>query len=126
MENWVLTLTILPSVGLLLISTITLSVSLSTELDHLMSHDDPKEEIITGKLKQLKLLSWAMIALYLCAAALALDGLIGALFHEKSFSLAMNLWISIFIFSITSLCVATLFLITFAIRAVSIKQKQFK
>ena len=126
MENWVLTLTVLPSVGLLLISTTSLSVALSNELDHMLHSDDYQEEIVKRKLHQLKLLSWAMIALYLSAATLAFDGLVGALFHNSSFEFAAVLWISIFVFSISFLSIATIFLIIFAIRAVSIKQEQFE
>jgi len=125
MENWVLTLTILPSVGLLLLSTTSLSIALSNEIDHLIEHHEARKYIIQKKLHQLKVLSWALIALYLSASTLALDGLIGAFFRHTSSSVAGTLWTFIFIFSIFCLCIATALLITFAIRAVSIKQKQF-
>ena len=101
MKDWVLTLTILPSVGLLLLSTTNLLVALSNEIDHILNHDEQKQdEIVKRKLSQLKLLSWTLIALYLSAGTLALDGLVGALFHNISVELTERIWISIFAFSI--------------------------
>ena len=125
MENWILTLTIMPSVALLLLSTTSLTVALTTEIDHLLNHHEGQPHIIKKKLHQLKLLSWAKIALYLSAASLAFDGLVGAMFRESSMQFADTMWTAIFTFSIASLCVATSILIVYAIRAVSIRQNQF-
>ena len=126
MENWILPLTILPSVGLLILSTTNLSVALSGELDRMLHQVDSVQEIIQKKLHQLKLLSWALTTLYICASLLALDGLIGAIMQYELAGKVNVFWTALFAFAIICLFTATTLLILFAFRAIDIKQQQFE
>ena len=79
MENWYLPITIVPGIGLLILSTSNLMVTLSNELIVLIKEQSKNESIILRKLKQLKTLNRAMVLFYIAVACLVIAGLIGGL-----------------------------------------------
>lgn len=122
MENWYLPITIVPGIGLLILSTSNLMVTLSSELNGLIMEGCKDEPIIIRKLVQLKTLNRAMVFFYIAVACLAISGLIGGLelnSIEKSATYISILGIVIMLFGLFSL-------IKYSYRAVSIRQDQFK
>lgn len=122
MENWYLPITIVPGIGLLILSTSNLMVTLSNELNGLITEGCKDEPIIIRKLTQLKTLNRAMVFFYIAVACLAISGLIGGLelsFIEKSATYISIIGIVIMLFGLFSL-------IKYSYRAVSIRQDQFK
>ncbi|MEO1051149.1 MAG: DUF2721 domain-containing protein [Bacteroidota bacterium] len=126
MENWYLPITILPGVGLLLMSTSNLVNSLSSEIARLVNEDTELLcDIIDKKINQLSLLNRSMVGFYISAACFVLAGLSGGVginfsFHIETFISAMM------IFGIACVLISLVFLTIYSYRAVSIKREQFK
>ncbi|PPK94767.1 uncharacterized protein DUF2721 [Nonlabens xylanidelens] len=119
MEHWYLPITIIPGIGLLILSTSNLMVALSDELDKLITNckDD---NLISRKLKQLKLLNRAMIYFYIAVFLLLISGVIAGI--NQSYKIATYL-------GVCAIAVATfglVSLIIYSTRSVNIHQNQFK
>ena len=122
MDNWLLPITIVPGIGLLILSTSNLMVTLSNELNTLINEDQKNEDIISRKLIQLKTLNRAMVFFYIAVACLAVSGLIGGL---QLISIKESAtYISII--GIVIMLLGLLSLIKYSYKAVSIRQDQFK
>jgi len=122
MENWYLPITIVPGIGLLILSTSNLMVTLTNELSGLIKEQSKDDAIIHRKLAQLKTLNRAMVLFYMAVACLAISGLIEGLqlkVIEKSATYISVLGIIIMLLGLFSL-------IKYSYRAVSIRQDQFK
>jgi hypothetical protein len=122
MENWYLPITIVPGIGLLILSTSNLMVTLTNELNGLITEGCKDEPIIIRKLIQLKTLNRAMVFFYISVACLAISGLIGGLKISSIGDSATYISITgivIMLFGLFSL-------IKYSYRAVSIRQDQFK
>lgn len=119
MENWYLPITIVPGLGLLILSTSNLMVTLSNEIS-IMIENSKKEIIILQKLKQLKLLNMAMVFFYIAVALLLISAVINGLYNVKKISLYIS-------FSAITLALIGLFaLVIYSFRALTIRQNQFK
>ncbi len=121
MENWYLPITIVPGIGLLILSTSNLMVTLTNELSGFIKEQSKDESIIHRKLAQLKTLNRAMVLFYIAVACLAIAGLIGGLelkVIEKSATYISVLGIVIMLLGLFSL-------IKYSYRAVSFRQDQF-
>ncbi len=119
MNNWYLPITIVPGIGLLILSTSNLMITLSNEINNLMTIN-LSETIIKRKLTQLKTLNRTMVFFYLAIACLATSGLIGGLeFNHKIAS-----YISIL--GVILMLIGLIFLVKYSYKAVSIRQDQFK
>ncbi len=83
MENyWYLPITIVPGLGLLILSTSNLMVTLSNEISAMIEYSQEKT-IITRKLTQLKLLNMAMVFFYVAVALLLISAVINGLYTTK-------------------------------------------
>jgi len=125
MENWYLPITIIPGIGLLILSTSNLIVNLSSEINTLINNSNENESIIRRKLNQLKLLNFTMVMFYISISCLVIAGLIGGI------NLKVDIEISaaatyVIILGIIILLVGLLSLIRYSYRAVSLRQDQFK
>ena len=121
MEKWYLPITILPGVGLLIMSTSNLLNALSAELTHLIKEDrECMYTIIEQKITQLGLLNLALVAFYLSAASLVMAGLSGRL------QLSPTLITWLMVLGIGSILGALALLTQYSLRAVRIKKAQFK
>lgn len=125
METWYVPITIVPGIGLLLMSTSTLLGQLSLEIKGLLEEHDDYKGLLKRKLMQLKLINLAMVFLYASVAFFVISGLVAGLYQSTH---AMNDDIPIYLSVIGILCcLAALFLLMlFSFRAVKIKQDQFK
>ncbi len=120
MENWYLPITLVPGVGLLILSTSNLMVILSDELSGLIKDQCKDDLIIHRKLAQLKTLNRAMVLFYIAVACLAISGLIGSL----QFKVIKNSATYISVLGIVIMLLGLLSLIKYSYRAVSIRQDQ--
>ena len=119
MENWYLPITIVPGLGLLILSTSNLVVTLSNEISSMMEHSK-KKTIIAKKLKQLKLLNMAMVFFYVAVAFLLISAVIHGLYSVEKIALYIALM------AINFALVGLISLVIYSFRAVSIRQNQFK
>lgn len=122
MENWYLPITIVPGIGLLILSTSNLMVTLTNELSGFIKEQSKDETIISRKLAQLKTLNRAMVLFYIAVACLAIAGLIGGL----QFKSIENYATYISVLGIIIMLFGLFSLIKYSYRAVSIRQDQFK
>jgi len=124
MENWYIPITIIPGIGLLILSTSNLMVTLSSEINILIHNDDENEAIINRKLIQLKLLNRAMVLFYIAISCLVVAALIGGI--SVQFGVETTLTLYVIILGISILLLGLFWLIKYSYRAVSIRQDQFK
>ena len=119
MENWYLPITIVPGLGLLILSTSNLMVTLSNEISAMIEHSKEKI-IITRKLKQLKLLNMAMVFFYISVALLLISAVLNGLYTIEKTSLYIS------VLAIISALIGLFSLVIYSFRAVTIRQNQFK
>jgi len=122
--NWYLPITIIPGLGMLILSTVTQILNLSSEINGLVSQKCSvfQHEISERKIKQLGLLTRANALLYLATGSYVLSGILGVIFESESIISipSITLYIgTIFVF------MAITFLIIYAFRAVKIRKDQF-
>ena len=124
MEPWYLPITIIPGLGMLILSTVTLTLNLSSEINALISDKCTafQHKISQRKIKQLGLLTRAGVLLYLATGSYVLSGIFGALFNQESY---YNLTSLILYVGTIFILIALLFLIIYAFRAVKIRKDQF-
>ena len=122
--EWYLPITILPGLGMLILSTVTQMMGLSTEIGALLSNKCAAFEhvIAEKKIKQLTLLTRSSVLLYIAAGCYVLSGILGAVLAYGKFSI-QNI-----ILYIGTICIflALVLLIIYASNAVAIRQLQFK
>ncbi len=122
MENWYVPMTMVPGIGLLILSTSNLMVTLSNELTGLIKDQINEEDIILRKMKQLKSLNLAMVYFYISVACLAIAGVIDGLqilSIKKSGTYISIIGIVIMLWGLFTL-------IRYSYNAVSIRQDQLK
>jgi len=124
MENWVIPLTLLPGIGMMIMSTTNLSSALSQEISGFIHEQEQNTHLIEQKISQMSLLNVALVALYVGTASFALTGLIGGV-STIQHSMVHESAIIFLVVGIGCLLLATIFLITFSIRAVKIKRDQY-
>jgi len=123
--DWYLPITIIPGIGLLILSTSTQLLGLSTEISTLVSegHTKFQRSIANKKIKQLSLLTKANFFLYLSVAFYVFSGILSVLTQTKGLYSLPNL--SLYTGTI-AIFVAIILLNTYAFRAVKIREKQFE
>jgi uncharacterized BrkB/YihY/UPF0761 family membrane protein len=124
MEDWYIPITIIPGIGLLILSTSNMMVTLSSEINTLIHGEDKNEAIIKRKLVQLKLLNRAMVLFYIAIASLVTAALIAGI--SVKLDTAQNATLYVIILGIMMLLLGLFWLIKYSYRAVSIRQDQFK
>ncbi|WP_435624895.1 hypothetical protein [Flagellimonas sp.] len=122
--DWYIPITIVPAVGLIILSTSNLLIALSTEIKELIKGNNTTERLIQTKLKQLKRLSWAMIFLYVSVASFVISGLIGGI-YQSGHKMVSDVSIYIVVLGIFMALAALFILIAYALSALKIRQNQF-
>ncbi len=122
--NWYVPITIIPGLGMLILSTVTQILSLSGEINSLVSQKCSafQHEVSKRKIKQLGLLTRANALLYIATGSYVLSGILGVVFESESMTNipSITLYIgTIFVF------IAIFLLIIYAFRAVRIRKDQF-
>jgi len=122
--NWYLPITIIPGLGMLILSTTSQMMTLSSEIGNLLSNRCSKFQhmISERKIKQLGLLTRASALLYLATGSYVLSGILGVIFDNKSILDLPS--IALYIGTVLVFVALTL-LIVYAFRAVSIRKMQF-
>lgn len=119
MENWYLPITIVPGLGLLVLSTSNLMITLSNEIDSKIEKTK-NSAIIHRKLAQLKLLNKAMVFFYITIALLLSSAIFKGLFNLEQVTFFISA------FAVILALIGLFLLILYSFRAVRIRQDQFK
>lgn len=125
MDNWVIPLTLLPGIGMIIMSTSHLSTATSDEINQLLRDESCDTALIKQKISQLFLLNLAKVGLYISIAVFSVAGLIEAIFTLQSEMHDSVLRTILLIIGVSTLVIATLVLILFSVRKVKIKRDQF-
>ncbi len=119
MENWYLPITIVPGLGLLILSTSNLMVTLSNEINTMITSPVARA-IIKRKLAQLKLINTALIFFYSSIAFLLISALINGISQTQGISLYIS------ILAVSFALIGLIILVLYSFRAVGIRQEQFR
>jgi len=124
MDTWYLPITILPGIGLLILSTTNLIISLNEELERLLKEADEFQVLINRKLSQMRLLTYGMAGLYISTALMVLSGLISFSreFQPTGFS-GIGSWV--LMAGVTFVFLSLIILISYSAKAVYIRQAHF-
>ncbi|MBL4606126.1 MAG: hypothetical protein JKY02_10835 [Flavobacteriaceae bacterium] len=124
MEHWYLPITILPGIGLLILSTSNQLIALSNEIAERLKLEICNDQISQRKLKQLKLLNKGLVGLYIGAGVMVASGILSGLQNFYNFS--NTLGIITMLLGVLSVFISISFLIVYSLRAVKIRQDQYK
>lgn len=116
--QWYIPITIIPGIGLIIMSTSNLLIALTTEVTSLNRKREVFHEIIDMKIGQLKRLNLAMVCLYLGILCFLLSGLLAVLINPLGLLVRI-----IMITGVAFSMVAIVYLISFGFRSVHIRQK---
>ncbi|WP_411030301.1 hypothetical protein [Spongiimicrobium sp. 3-5] len=123
MENWYIPITIIPGIGLLILSTSNLMVALSNEMRMLIADTTTTQILMEKKLRQLKLLNSAMVFLYSSVGFLLVSGLVSGIM--QSVGGHNNSFIYITIGGICWALIGLALLVIYSFKAVKLRQDQF-
>lgn len=126
MEGWILPLTLLPGIGMLILSTSNQSIALANEISMLLNDKECNVSLLLKKVSQHELINQALVVLYVCVSGFALQALLSGI--NDRFTAQIPQFISdILLFVGTgSLVLALILLTVFSARAVRIKKYQYK
>lgn len=118
--EWIAPLTILPAIGLIILSTSNFIVALNNEIYNLQIDESRKkilDTIIQAKLKQLTRLGFANAFLYAAALCLLLSSLV-RIFFERAY-----VFQSVMVFSTVLITAALVFLFIHSLKAIQIRNQ---
>ena len=119
MENWYLPMTIVPGMGLIILSTSNLLISLNIEIKTMIG-PCTEIDIIKRKLSQLKTLNMTLVFFYISVALLLIDSLVNGVFGRPEISLVIG------VVAVAVALIGLLLLVIYSFRALKIRQDQFK
>ncbi len=118
--EWYGPITVLPAIGLIIMSTSNFIVALNNEIVELEMADKPNEQIIVLKLAQLRRLGIANASLYASCLFFMVAGLSTAIFENEEAQKFLM------IFGVILTTIALTFLFIHSFKAVSIRHKRLK
>lgn len=123
--DWYIPITILPAVGLLIVSTTSQMMGLSTEIGSLLSKKcSPFQHKISDlKIKQLTRLTRSTALLYISAACFVLSGILGAILPE-AMEINQKLPQYVLLAGVVLILIALGLLIVYGINTISIRKTQ--
>ena len=121
--EWYIPITILPGIGMLIMSTTSQMMALSSEIGMLLSDRCTSFEhrISDMKIVQLKRLTWSASLLYSSAACFVLSGILGALLNE---SITMGWTAAVSLFGVVLVLAALTILIDYGFHTIRIRTLQ--
>ena len=125
MDDWIIPLTLLPGIGMMIMSTSNLSTAISDEINSLLHEDECKTQLVETKISQMSLLNISLVCLYISTAVFAVAGLLGGISDLQDIMIDITYHHVLVIVGIATLVVATLLLMIFSIRSVKIKRNQY-
>jgi hypothetical protein len=119
--EWYVPITIIPGIGLLILSTSAILLNLNGEISQLNKSRSQYSEIINLKLKQLKKLSIAISMQYLSVLFFLFSGIIRAIYMDE------KIWSEyVLLAGVLAASISISILLIYSIKAVSIRQKHLK
>jgi len=118
--EWYIPVTILPGIGMFIISTSNLIIALNDEIRELNVEKEKFHISITKKISQLKMLNFSLIGHYISALSLVLGGVLGGITENPK-------TIIVLVFSgVIFLAISIILLIQYAIVSIRIRQEHLE
>lgn len=119
--EWYLPMTIIPGIGLLILSTSNIMLALNIEINELEMEPAPNLDIIRSKLAQLKRLSVSIVFLYVGVLLFLLAGVLKSINDQ-----ATELFTGFLLTGVLSVIISIIFLLIHSVKAVRIRQRHLK
>ena len=116
--EWYLPMTIIPGIGLLILSTSNIMLSTNAEITHLLSDKEKYLPTIEAKLVQLKRLSVSIVFLYFGVLLFLFTGILKVLSPSQEAGAKVLL-----LLGVMAVTASILILLVHSVKAVSIRQK---
>ncbi|WNJ19699.1 hypothetical protein [Pontibacter sp. G13] len=116
--EWYGPITILPAVGMIILSTTHFLVALNNEIVELEREPMQDREVIASKLSQLKRLGWANSSLYASALFFLIAGL------WKAATMQEDMFFAWMLVGVCAMTLALGFLFVHSLKSISIRQKR--
>ncbi len=116
--EWYLPMTIIPGIGLIILSTSNLMLTLNTEITQLVNNKTTSKEVIRLKLTQLKRLSVSIVFQYIGVLFFLFSGIFKSVFSNNDTIPKGFLSLGVGVVSLS-----IIILLVYSIKAVSIRQK---
>ena len=118
--EWCMPITILPGIGLLILSTSNIIIDLNKEIKELEADIERYKLIVSQKLSQLKKVNYSLVGMYLSSFLLVVGGVVGEITENEKFINTMVL------IAIVFLCTSIFILIFYSIKSLKIRQRYLK
>ncbi len=118
--DWYIPITIIPGIGLIVISTTNIMLDLNAEISKLENSKDNLLSIIKAKLYQLKVINIAIVLQYLGILFFLISGI------GLSISSSETIPQALLVFGVCWISFSILLLIYYSYKAISIHQKHLK
>jgi hypothetical protein len=119
--QWILPVTVIPGIGLIIMSTSSLLISLNKEIAGLNQDRERYIEVIELKIRQLKRLNWSLVLLYIGILLFLAAGITGAISHPENFIIHLSMILGIIV-----LILAILLLIIYGFKSIYIREKHLR
>lgn len=119
--EWYLPVTIIPGIGMIVLSTSSIMLALNGEITQLESAEIQNIEIIQAKLSQLKRLSISIVFQYVGVLLFLVSGIINAILPDQ-----MKISETLLLVGVIVVSVSIIILLIYSIKAVTIRQKHLK
>jgi hypothetical protein len=116
--KWYLPMTIIPGVGLIILSTSNIMLSVNSDITNLLKVHKGDDDIVKAKLSQLKRVSISIVFQYIAVLLFLLAGVIAAIFSDIEF-LSKGALIT----GVLSLSSSIVIMLVYSIKAVAIRQR---
>lgn len=122
--EWYIPITILPGIGVLLMSSATLTVAMYGDIKGLMDQEDLDHDFLKSKISQLNLLSSAMVGFYVACALMVLAGLASG-FNLPHTAMWEGLTRVLMLVGVIATTISLFLLVTYSLKAVRMRREQF-
>jgi len=119
--EWYLPITILPGIGMIILSTSNIMLDLNNEITQLEDSGMENVAIINAKVSQLKKLSISIVFQYLGILLFLFSGILKSIFENADLYLKWLLIIGVMVVSFS-----IIILLIYSVKAVRIRQKHLK
>ena len=119
--EWYMPLTVLPAVGLIVISTSNIMLALNDEITQLVRAKDKNDRIIDAKLSQLKKISISIVFQYIAILLFLFSGMLMSLFENIP-----SITKALLLVGVVAITISISILLIYSIKAVSIRQKYLR
>ena len=119
--QWILPVTVIPGIGLIIMSTSSLLINLNREIAGLNQDRERYIEVIELKIRQLKRLNWSLVLLYIGILLFLAAGITGAISPPENFIIHLSMILGIIV-----LILAILLLIIYGFKSIYIREKHLR